>query len=269
MKIRNTLNAAAVAALFIITAAPGAIAADLSGVGYLDQAAVGSLPQFQSANAQVAAYKAQLDQQFAAAMRDAKTDADKQRVQQEFQQRFVDKQQEVLGPLFARAQGAIAQVTDKQKLSVIVDKRIVIYGGTDITQPVIALFKSSQAIEPPSATPPPSAIGFVDQTTIDQTATVRKANDAFYQYASGQKQAAMTKMKAAQTDPQAQQHIFSAYQNSLNAEQSKMLKPIADQVKSAMASVARKDNLILVVDRSDIIYGGTDITADVQNALAK
>jgi hypothetical protein len=27
--------------------------------------------------------------------------------------------------------------------------------------------------------------------------------------------------------------------------------------------------LLLVIDRADVIYGGTDITADVQNALAK
>jgi Skp family chaperone for outer membrane proteins len=31
--------------------------------------------------------------------------------------------------------------------------------------------------------------------------------------------------------------------------------------------VAAQKKLILVVDRSDVIYGGTDITPDVQNAL--
>jgi Skp family chaperone for outer membrane proteins len=34
-----------------------------------------------------------------------------------------------------------------------------------------------------------------------------------------------------------------------------------------MAKVAQQKHLILVVDRSDVIYGGTDITQDVQNAL--
>src|SRR5579875_2022633 len=133
MNIRKTTILAAAAALLFMTATPGAIASDLSGVGYLDQAAVGSLPQFQSANQQVAAYKAQLDQQFASAMRSAKSDAQRQQIQGEFQQKFLDKQQELLGPLFARAQAAIAQVAAKQKLSVVVDKRIVIYGGTNIT----------------------------------------------------------------------------------------------------------------------------------------
>ena len=34
-----------------------------------------------------------------------------------------------------------------------------------------------------------------------------------------------------------------------------------------MATVANQKHLILVIDRADIIYGGADITADVQNAL--
>jgi hypothetical protein len=34
-----------------------------------------------------------------------------------------------------------------------------------------------------------------------------------------------------------------------------------------MAKVAAQKHLILVVDRSDVIYGGADITSDVQNAL--
>jgi Skp family chaperone for outer membrane proteins len=34
-----------------------------------------------------------------------------------------------------------------------------------------------------------------------------------------------------------------------------------------MADVAHKRNLVLVVDRSNVIYGGTDITADVTAEL--
>ncbi len=82
----------------------------MTDVGYIDQTAVGSLPQFARANAELAQYKQQLDSQFAAAMRGAKTDADKQNVSLRFQQQFADKQREVVGPLFQRAQLAIASV---------------------------------------------------------------------------------------------------------------------------------------------------------------
>src|SRR5579872_4605329 len=105
---------------FAAAVAPGAIAADLADVGYIDQAAVGSLPPFASANAQLAQYKAQLDQQFKGAMQSAKSDADKQRVTLQFQQQLQDKQNELVGPLVARAQLAIAQVSASKNLSIVV-----------------------------------------------------------------------------------------------------------------------------------------------------
>jgi Skp family chaperone for outer membrane proteins len=44
---------------------------------------------------------------------------------------------------------------------------------------------------------------------------------------------------------------------------------LIDQTKNATASVARSKNLLLVIDRADVVFGGTDITQDVQNALNK
>jgi outer membrane protein len=153
----------AAAALAAMLAVPAAIAADLTDVGYLDQAAVGALPQFQRANAEVAQFKAQLDPQFAAAMKRAHSDADRQRISGEFQQKFLDKQRQVLGPLFARAQTAIAQIASNQRLSVVVDKRIVVFGGQNITKSVVDLVNGPGPVVPPASTPPPAVIGFVDQ----------------------------------------------------------------------------------------------------------
>ena len=267
MDIRKLTRTLAVAALLTFTAAPLAIAADLADVGYVDQAAIGSLPQFQKANAQVAQYKAQLDPQFAAAMKNAKTPADQQRVQQQFQQKFLDKQRQVLGPLFARAQAAIAQVSSNRSLSVVVDKRIVVYGGQDITKDVVGLVDGPGPVVPPVATPPPSEIGYVDQSQIDQLPKIKNANDAFTKWANDQRTQALKQMQAAGKDQKKQQQIFQDYQKTLTDQQQKQLKPLVDQTRDAMAKVASQKHLILVLDRGDVIYGGTDITSDVQNAL--
>ncbi|MBC5803120.1 MAG: OmpH family outer membrane protein, partial [Candidatus Eremiobacteraeota bacterium] len=45
------------------------------------------------------------------------------------------------------------------------------------------------------------------------------------------------------------------------------IDPMVDQVKRAIAVVAKKKNLLLVIDRSNLIYGGTDITSDVSAEL--
>jgi outer membrane protein len=63
--------------------------------------------------------------------------------------------------------------------------------------------------------------------------------------------------------------VLSDYTKSISDKQNQLLTPLVDQTRSATESVARKRNLLLIVDRADVIYGGTDITSDVQNALAK
>ncbi len=266
MKLRKTIPFTA-AVLLLVLCAPLALAADLTDVGYIDQAAIGSLPSFVRGNQQVAQYKSQLDKQFAAAMRGAHNDADRRRIAGDFQQRFLNEQRTVLGPLFAKAQTAIAQVTSTKNLSIVVDKRIVVYGGQNITSDVINLVNGSAPVAAPSSTPPPSEIGYVDQSQIDQLPKIKQANDNFLKWATSARQSAMQKMRAAKNNPQQQRQIFSDYQKSLQGEQDKTLKPLVDQTRSAMGKVAQQKHLILVLDRADVIYGGTDITSDVQNAL--
>ena len=270
--MRNRFVTSVVAAFALAAlVSPSAIAADLSDVGYMDQAEIANIPAFVDANRQLAAYKAQLDAQFDSAMKAAKTDADRQRIQLDFQQRFSDKQREVVGPLFTRAQLAIASVASTHALSVVVDKRIVIYGGVDITKDVESLFLSSQAITPPVASPPPSSIGFVDQSALDQLPKVKAANDQMAQYDQQQRALYGPQVAAAQHDKDQTkaQSIYQQYQKAVDDKQNELLKPLVDQTKSATADAAKKKNLILVVDRADVLYGGTDITSDVQNELNK
>jgi outer membrane protein len=258
------------AALVILgtSLAPAAIAADLTDVGFLDQAALANLPVFVSANAQLQQFQAQLQGQLQAALRGARSDADKQRISMQFQQEFTDKQRELVGPLFARAQGAIAQVASARKLSVVVDKRIVIYGGTDITSDVINAVRSSQAMTSPQSSPPPSAIGFVDETALDSASSVKSANDSLTKFEQDQQPVYAQRAKDAKSDIEKQQ-IAADFQKTVQAKQDELLKPLVEQTKADTARVAQSKGLLLVIDRADIVYGGTDITQDVQDALNK
>ena len=257
------------AALLVVVAfvcAPLALAADLSDIGFLDQAAIGSLPRFVAANRELANYKATLDRQFQARMRGARSQGDQQKIIVEFQQKMAQRQRAVLSPLFLRAQTAIASVSSSRNLSVVVDRRIVIYGGQDITKSVTDLLESPGGVAPPVSTPPPSEIGFVDQSQIDSLPNFKSASDQFNKFADDQKVLAQQKLAKAKT-PADRQQILKDYQAAVSGKQDELLKPLVDKTKTAIADVAGKKNLILVIDRSDLIYGGTDITADVQNAL--
>ena len=113
--------------------APATLAADVTDIGYVDQAALSNIPQFTSANRQLADFKAQLDRQFASEVRGVKDANTQARIAQEFQNKLATRQRDLFGPLFQRAQVAIASVASSKNLSVVVDKRIVIVGGQDVT----------------------------------------------------------------------------------------------------------------------------------------
>ncbi|MDP9017265.1 MAG: OmpH family outer membrane protein [Candidatus Eremiobacteraeota bacterium] len=253
-------------ALFALVAAPLALAADLTDVGSIDQGAIGNLPQFISANRQLAEYKAGLDRQFQSEVKRARSQTDQQRIVAAFQQKLLDRQRAVMGPLFARAQTAIASVSSSKNLTVVVDKRIVIFGGQDITKSVIDLLQSPGQIVPPVSTPGPSEVGSVDQTAIDQIPKLKTASDEFAKYDTEQKSLAQQQMAKAKTDAD-RQAIFKNYEKTVGDRRDQVLKPLVDQTQSVIADVAKKKNLLLVIDRGDLIYGGTDITADVQSAL--
>ena len=267
MNIRSAICIAA-GFLLAVGTAPGAIAADITDVGFVDQAELGNLPPFVSANRALASYKSQLDAQYNAQVKRARSDSDKQRITLQFQQQYEDKQREIIGPMFQRAQLAIAAVSATRNLSVVVDKRIVIFGGQDITKDVEILFASAQAINPPAATPAPSEIGYVDQNALDTLPKVQSANNQMSQFVSVQRQLYSSKIAQAKSDDDKKQ-IMQEYDKTVADKQDQLLKPLVDATKSATQDVARKKNLLLVLDRADVIYGGTDITTDVQNELGK
>lgn len=256
-------------ALFLALAlAPNALAADITDVGYLDQAAVAALPAFADANQKLAAYNAQLQSEFTQRKRSVKSQADMQRLSLEFQQKLNDKQQTLLGPLLARAQFAIATVSATKKLSIVVDKRIIVYGGVNITSDVVGMLQSGKAIPPPTATPPPSEIGFVNQSALDGVPKVQKANADFASFMQVTQKTYRQKFTAAKT-PTEQQAIAAEYNKIVSAKQKELLQPLVIATKNATSSIAKKKNLLLVIDRSDVVFGGTDITQDVQNAIGK
>jgi len=245
--------------------APGAIAADLTDVGFVDQSALGSLPAFASANQQLAQYKQGLDQQYASQMKSARTDADKQALAVKFQTMFQNKQSELVGPLFQRAQLALATVAANKKLTVVVDKRIIVYGGQDITQDVVNMVKSSNAISAPPALGS-SEIGFVDENALEGSPKLKDIADKLQKFEDDQRPVFQARLKNAKTDVEKSQ-IASDFQKAVSDKRDELTKPLIDATKSATANVAKSKNLVLVVDRGDIVFGGTDITTDVQNAI--
>jgi Skp family chaperone for outer membrane proteins len=246
--------------------APATLAADITDIGFVDQAALSSIPSFVDANRQLVSFKAGLDRDFAKQMRGVRDQQTQARIAQEFQDKLADRQRDLFGPLFERARVAIASVASSKNLSVIVDKRIVIFGGQDVTSNVIDLLNGPGDPIPPVNTPPPSSVGFVDQSQVDAVPKLKTANDDFQKFQADQQQQAQLKMKSAKSDADRQQ-ILKDYQSALADRQKTEIAPLVDQTRSVISDIANKKGLLLVIDRSNLIYGGTDITSDVTSAL--
>lgn len=260
---RGVALAASLAVVFL--AAPAALAADVTDIGYVDQAALSALPSFQTANRQLAEFGQALQKQYVNRAKNA-SQSQQAQLAQEFQGKMAEKQRQLFGPVFGRAQVAIASIASSKNLSVIVDKRIVVFGGTNITQNVKDLLSGVGDPVPPVSTPPPSSVGYVDQSAIDAVPKIKAVQDDVVKYKNDQEKAAQDKLKSAKTDAE-RDAIFKDYKKALDDKSNQEIKPMVDLTRTTIADIAKKKNLALVIDRSNIIYGGQDITADVTAAL--
>ncbi len=263
---RRVATALALTFVAATALAPKSLAADITDIGFVDQAALASLPAFQAANRQLAQYKAGLDAQFARQMKGMRSPSDQQRLAQSFQVKLQTRQRELLGPLFLRAQTAIASVASSKNLSVIVDKHIVIFGGQDVTRGVVDLVGGVGDPVPPVTSPPPSTVGYVDQQAVDAVPKLKSANDDFTKFQDDQRTQAQAKLKAAKTDDD-RRKILTDLQKTIGDHKTAVIDPLVDQTRGVIGDIAKKHNLLLVIDRSNLVYGGTDITADVTAAL--
>ena len=248
--------------------APQVLAADVAGIGFLDQNALANVPSFRDANKKFVAFREQLQREYMSRQKSVHSQQDQEKLASEFQGRLAQRQRELFGPIFAAAQTAVASIASSKSLSVVVDKRIVIVGGQDITQNVVDLLDSPGAPVPPVNTPPPSTVGWVDQSQIDQLDQFKKAQTEFVQFGDDQRKAAQAKLKSAKTDAD-RNKVYADYQKSIDDKRKQIVQPLVDQTRAAIESVAKKRGLLLVIDRSNLIYGGTDVTSDVVAALKK
>lgn len=264
-KIRRALTAAAAVTALVLALTPQVLATDVADIGIVDQAAIGNLSQFQDAKNQLTRLQTQMQAQFQAAIK-GKSPADQQRISQDFQQRLAAQQHQIFDPLLGRANAAIAQVAANKGLSVVVDKQIVIFGGLDITKDVTDLLNAPGQVVPPVNTPPPSEIGYVDQSQIDALPKMKAASDQFVQF-QNQLRSQLSQQVNAKTPADQRQKILAQYQSQMTDERNKVLQPLVDQTDKAISSIAKSKGLLLVVNSENRVYGGTDVTADVVKAL--
>jgi outer membrane protein len=257
---------AAIVSLAVSIGIPQASATDLTGIGYLDQTQLNAAPEFRDAQSKLIAYKQQLDSDFANQVRGVKGEDAQRALANQFSERFAGKQHELVDPLIARAQAAIAAVARTLNLSVVVDRRIIIVGGLDVTGEVIAQFHLATPESSNGAVSPPQVIGYVDQRSVDQIPGVKSANDKYLAFQRQQRAEVQKALASVRSDAD-RNAILTRAKAADERRQRETIDPIVARTREAMATVAGRRSLALIVDKAAILYGGTDVTADVQTAV--
>ena len=113
-----------------------------------------------------------------------------------------------------------------------------------------------------------SAIGKVDYQDVMKNApgTMELQNSMNSAVETAQKEFAEKSKDMNDSD---KQKLMKQYQEELSAKDKELLEPINKKVDAAIIAVGKKKGLAVVVDKGAVVYGGLDVTADVNAELKK
>ena len=137
MFVRNFLVLSVTAFLFVL-AAGGAANAAVDSVGVIDMYEVtNNHPKMNDAKAQMATISRQKETEAKAAADKESDPAKKAQIVQAKRMELAKEEQKIMDPIFRDCQQAVREVAVNKKLTLVLNKSVVLIGSSDITQDVI------------------------------------------------------------------------------------------------------------------------------------
>lgn len=138
--MKKVITISVLAALAAVFVAGAAFAADTIGV-ISSQAVLLQHPKFDQTQKQLKSISDTKGKEAQTAIDKESDDKKKAQIFQSKRMELVQEEQKLMGPLLNEINVAIRTVANQKKLTVVVEKEIVFYGGVDITADVIAELK--------------------------------------------------------------------------------------------------------------------------------
>lgn len=110
-----------------------------SPIGYFDQEVIRSLRPFQKIDKKFYKIAQELQKEFITATKNI-PESKKRKLYEEHNAKLIQKQSELYGLLYQQVTKAIEQVAKANKLSLVLDKPQILYGGKNITDEVVTTF---------------------------------------------------------------------------------------------------------------------------------
>lgn len=129
----------------------------------------------------------------------------------------------------------------------------------------IALSQSGKSTA--SAASSSSNIGIVNQQMlVSQHPDMAKAQAAME--AEVEKAKKDFEAKSATMNDKEKQDYYAQVQQGLSLKQQELINPVLDKVEAAIKTVADAKGLTVVMDKSNVVYGGQDITDEVSKKMS-
>ena len=143
--LRNFLALSVTAFLFFL-AVGGSANAAVDSVGVIDMYEVtNNHPKMNDAKAQMATISRQKETEAKAAADKESDPAKKAQIVQAKRMELAREEQKIMDPIFRDCQRAVREVATNKKLTLVLNKSVVLIGGSDITQDVIQQLAKSNA----------------------------------------------------------------------------------------------------------------------------
>lgn len=193
----------------------------------------------------------------------------KQNLTMQIQQQLMQKRALLLNPLLQKIEAAIAITAKEKKISVVLDKKIAVYGISEITEDVIKKFKSQKELNlPEKENTQKSTIGYFDQEAVRSLKIFQEADQKLMKTFQGM-QEELNKKGGEKLSPEEQNKLKEEYNYKLYQKRNEIYSSLFANVTKAVEKVAREENLSLVLDKQNVMYGGKNITDKVINLFLK
>lgn len=255
---------AAIGAFFVMNS--DSMTSPVKRVGSIDQEAIFALEAFTKAQKDLDTYAEGKRKEFETAAK-AKAgkegaDAELQNLSRKIQLEMNKKRNELMNPLQTRAEAAVANVARNKGLTVVLDKRIVIFGVEDITEEVKKVFQQEGEIKLPDDIDTSTCqVAYFDQTVVRSLRVFTEAEMKLYSARNDMMREYEKRVASlSASEKEALQREMSA---RLQALEEQIMTPLFQKVTNSVNEVSKAQGISLVLDKQNVMYGGRNITDSV------
>lgn len=239
-------------------------------IGSLDQEVIYTLDEFKKVRKELDDLTKKTEEEWTAKYKGKEGTPEAQRALQDSRMKLQKAGGDKLNPVKRRAEAAIAQVSRTNKMVVVLDKRIVVYGVPEITEDVKKVFQTPGEIKlPDEVDSSKSPVGYFDQEVVRALRVFQEADMKIYKKKMELMKEAEAAVKKKPMTPQDQELLQRELKLKMEAFQESVTAPLLAQVNEAVQEVAKAQGLSLVLDKQHVMQGGRNMTNEVVEAFLK